>query len=67
MWTDIIIQGRGDFSAWVTSFRVAITVNGFEWKIVNDNQQFQGNFDRNTKRRVTFNEPIFARAIRIYP
>ena len=33
MWTDIILQGRGDtaYDHWVTSFKVAYTLNGHQW------------------------------------
>ena len=31
MWTDIIIQGRGDADQWVTSFKVAYTLDGHQW------------------------------------
>ena len=28
MWTDLIIQGRGDYDQWVTGLKVAYTVSG---------------------------------------
>ena len=52
---------------WVTGVKIAFTVNGKFWDYVNDGQVFQGNSDRTTKVRTTFEEPIYARAIRVYP
>ena len=67
MWTSIILQGRGDSSLWVTSFKLASTVNGREWKFVNDGNSLAGVYDRSTKRRVNFDKPIYARALKIFP
>ena len=67
MWTGIIFQGRGDPSYWVTSFKLAYTVNGQEWTYVNNGQSLTGVYDSSTKRRINFDKPIYARALRIFP
>ena len=40
MWTDIIIQGRGDFGRWITGFKVAYTLRGHEWKLADNGRIF---------------------------
>ena len=67
MWTDIILQGRGDVNDWVTSFKVAYSLDGHQWQLAENSRIFEGSYDRQSKRRITFNSPIFARALRIYP
>ena len=67
MWTDIIIQGQGDRNQWVTSFKVAYTLNGHEWQLADNGKIYQGSFNRSSKRRITFDNPILARAVRIFP
>ena len=66
-WTAIILQGRGDSSCWVTSFKVGYIVSGRDWTFLNDGQIFDGAVDRSTKRRIDFEKPIYARALRIFP
>jgi hypothetical protein len=61
------MQGRGDYDQWVKSIKIAFTINGKEWKNVQGGQIFEANSDRHTKIRITFKEPVFARALRIYP
>ena len=67
MWTDLIIQGRGDSDHWVTGIKVAYTLNGHEWKLVEDGRVFSAAFNQNSKKRITFDNPVFARALRIFP
>ena len=67
IWTGISLQGRGDVSNWVNSFKLAYTVNGREWKFVNDGNSLAGVYDRSTKRRIIFDKPIYARALKIFP
>ena len=66
-WTDVIIQGRGDKNNWTKSFRVEYSINGKYWYNVDEGNIFPANSDRNTKKRVTFGKPVYARALRIYP
>lgn len=35
-WTKIILQGSGNNSYWVTSFKVAYTINGKLWETLRD-------------------------------
>ena len=46
---------------------MAYTLNGKTWEYVDDGKVFPANTDRNTKVRVQFDEPVYARTIRIYP
>ena len=61
------MQGRGDHDAWVGSIKVAYSLNGVSWDYVEDGKVFPANSDRYTKVHINFAEPIYARAIRIYP
>ena len=67
VWTSIILQGRGDANDWVSSYKVMYTVNGREWKYVENGRVFPGVSDRYTKVKVTFEKPVYARVLRIYP
>ena len=67
LWTGVIMQGRGDGDQWVKSIKMAYTVNGKEWESLQNGHIFEANSDRNTKMRITFSHPIYARALRIYP
>ena len=40
MWTDIILQGRGDIDFWITSFKVAYTLDGHLWQLAESNRIF---------------------------
>ena len=66
-WTDVIIQGRGDYDSWVTSFKVSSTLTGKLWQNAEEGKVYQGNTDNNQKVRVKFAQPIYARTIRLYP
>ena len=52
---------------WVTSFKVSYTLNGKYWLNVENGRVFDGNHDQNQKIRVTFEDPVYARVIRIHP
>ena len=66
-WTDVIIKGQGDYDNWVTTFKVAYPLNGHEWELADGGKIYQGAFNRSSKRRVTFDNAIYARSIRIFP
>jgi hypothetical protein len=67
-WTGVVVQGRGDvLDQWVTSFKVAVTVNGKLWDNLAGGEVFQGSNDRNSKVLIKFKEPVYARVLRIYP
>lgn len=66
-WTDIIMQGRGDADSWVTSIKVATSINGKVWENVEKGKIYQTNSDRNTRVRITFSSAVYGRALRIYP
>lgn len=67
-WTHIIVQGRADYQdQWVTSLKVASTLNGKIWDDVDAGRVFQASKDRNSKVRIKFERPVYARALRIYP
>lgn len=66
-WTHIITQGRGDHDAWVKSLKIAYTLDGKIWDDVDQGKIFQASKDRNSKVRIKFERPVYARALRIYP
>jgi len=63
----ILIQGRGDHTQYVTSFKVMFSEDNSKWHFVDGGKVFAGNTDRWKKLDVKFNTPVFARYIRIYP
>lgn len=67
-WTHIIVQGRADYDDhWVTSLKIASTLNGKIWDDVDQGKIFPASKDRNSKVRIKFGKPVYARALRIYP
>lgn len=61
------MQGRGDLDAWVKTVKISYTINGKLWEYVENGKDFQANGDRNTKIKIRFNMPIYARVIRLHP
>ena len=53
-WTNVILQGRGDYPQWVTSFKVTYSLEGQYWYDVDDGKTFEGNNDKTTKKVLTF-------------
>ena len=66
-WTGVVVQGRGDHPSWVTSVKISYTRNGSIWKHINDGKVFAANIDQNQQLAIDFDEPVCARALRIYP
>ena len=66
-WNSIVIQGRGDHPSWVTTLKIVSTKNGKSWKYVGDGKIYEANIDQNLQVVIDFDEPIFARALRLYP
>ena len=66
-WTGLILQGRGDNEQRVTAIKVAYSMNGKDEVYVDEGRIFPACRDRNTKRYIDFNYPIYARFIKIYP
>ena len=44
-----------------------IILNGKIWMNVENGKVFEANIDTNSKVRIDFNQPVYARALRIYP
>jgi hypothetical protein len=65
--TGIAIKGRKDHDQWVTTFKVKSKGSDGMWKDVDGGKVYTGNSDRDTKVDVTFDTPVDARYIRIYP
>ena len=61
------MQGRGDGNDWVTSVKISYSLNGKDWKFVENGKVFKANSDRNTHKLIPFDEPLKARVVRIYP
>ena len=66
-WISIITQGRKDASYWIKTVKIAYTLNGLNWNYVDDGAIFDANSDRNSRVLIEFKNPVFAKAIRIYP
>ena len=67
MFTQVIIQGRGDEDQWVETFKISYTTNGKTFHWAENGKIYEGSYDRNTKNEIDFKRPIKARTIRIHP
>ena len=66
-WTQVITQGRRNLAQWVTTMKIAYSLNGLHWNYVDNGAVFQANSDQNSKVTIKFNQPVFAQTIRLYP
>ena len=66
-WISIITQGRKSASNWVKTLKIAYTINGLTWNYVDNEAVFEANSDRNSRVLIEFDNPVYARTIRIYP
>ena len=62
----VVTQGRSS-GQWVTSYRVQYSVDGDTWNWVDTRADFTGNTDGDTRVTNTFETPVQARYIRVYP
>ena len=62
-----MLQGGNNGASWVTSFKVSYSLNGLDWTFVDDEKIFGGNYDATTKVPINFDDPVYARVIRIHP
>ena len=64
-------QGRQDWSNWVTSYKFAYSTDGVTYDYVTSDdgsdRVFGGNSDRDTVVENSFDAPIVARFVRLYP
>ncbi|XP_072042890.1 macrophage mannose receptor 1-like [Amphiura filiformis] len=69
--TGVLIQGREDWSQWVTKFKVQYSHDPDDWKFVQDPNGtiiiFDGNTDQTTVVTNLFPTPVIASYIRILP
>ncbi|XP_011663055.2 uncharacterized protein LOC589087 [Strongylocentrotus purpuratus] len=68
----IITQGRADANQWVTSYRVAHSLNGIDFNTIQiaasqQEKVFIGNSDRTTQVTHYFSPPLTTRFIRVLP
>ena len=67
----IATQGRQDWSYWVTSYKIAYSADGVTYDYVTSDdgsdRVFDGNYDPNTVVEHSFDVPIVARFVRLYP
>jgi hypothetical protein len=63
----VVTQGRSNNDQWITEYMVSYSNDGREWTFVDKGRLFKANTDRNTWVRNNFDQPVFARAIRIHP
>eukprot|EP00163_Fabomonas_tropica_P016080 TRINITY_DN28_c0_g1_i1.p1 TRINITY_DN28_c0_g1~~TRINITY_DN28_c0_g1_i1.p1 ORF type:complete len:1678 (+),score=531.68 TRINITY_DN28_c0_g1_i1:334-5367(+) len=67
----ISTQGRSDYPAWVTFYKVRYSTDGQTWKWVGTDQghamTFKGSHDQRTVATRQFPKPVKARYIRMYP
>lgn len=64
----VVTQGRdAGYMQWVTSYRVQYSIDGNTWNWVDTRADFTGNTDGDTKVTNTFETPVQARYIRVYP
>ena len=65
-WTGVVLQGKGNWDFWVTSVKIYSSINEVHWEAVDGGEVYPANSDRNTKVRIGFDEPVYARSIRIH-
>lgn len=65
--TGVVTQGHRSNNYWVTSYKVSVSRDGYEWLWVECGRMFEGNKDRNTKVTNLFDKPVEARYVRVYP
>ncbi|XP_072170354.1 uncharacterized protein [Diadema setosum] len=72
--TGVITQGRHEsstnFNQWVTSYKISYSIDGKDWTFVtdcNEDQVFQGNYDRNSPVQNSISPPVTARFFRLHP
>lgn len=65
--TGVAIKGRKDHDQWVKTFKVKYKGADGIWKDVDSGKVYTGNTDRDTQVDVSFDTPVEARYIRIYP
>eukprot|EP00163_Fabomonas_tropica_P029951 TRINITY_DN660_c0_g1_i2.p1 TRINITY_DN660_c0_g1~~TRINITY_DN660_c0_g1_i2.p1 ORF type:complete len:1782 (-),score=540.16 TRINITY_DN660_c0_g1_i2:419-5764(-) len=63
----IATQGRYNYPAWVTKFRLKYSVDGTKWHNYLDSKVLMGNNDRHTVVRHMLAQPFVARFVRLYP
>jgi len=66
IWHGLAIQGRNACQQWVTSFYIAYSLEGTDWKLAQEAKKFTGNNDCDTIVYHTF-PPFMARCIQIRP
>jgi hypothetical protein len=65
--TGVAIKGRKDHPQWVKTFKVQSKGATGTWTEVDSGKVYTGNTDQETQVDVTFDTPVDARYIRIYP
>jgi len=65
--TGVAIKGRDDSEQWVKTFKVQSKGATGTWTEVDSGKVYTGNTDKETQVDVTFDAPVDARYIRIYP
>jgi hypothetical protein len=63
----VTTQGRRDSSAWVTGFKVQVSVDGMAWTDAFCGRYFTANKNKNGKVKTIFPYPLYARHVRILP
>merc|ERR1711988_83994 len=63
--TGLTTQGRDNYDQWVTSYQVSYSTSGDQYEYVDEGDYFSANSDRSTKVTHTFQNPIFAKYVRI--
>ena len=66
-WTAVETQGCPHANYWITSYQVEWSDDGVYWGKVDDGYSFPGNNNRNAHVRHWFDEPVWARTIRLVP
>ena len=68
----IATQGRADWNVWVTSYKFAYSTDGVTYRYVTSDDDgsdrvFGGNSDRSTVVENSFDVPVVAQFVRLYP
>ena len=66
-WTGIVMQGGNNGHSWIKTLKVSYSLNGVDWKYADNSKVYTSNTDPTTKVPIEFDEPIYARVVRIIP
>ena len=66
-WLGVVTQGRHNAAQWIKSYQVEYSDDGIYWDQADQGHNFPGNSDMNTQVKHWFDDPFWARSVRLRP